>query len=86
MPAGLWLAMSLIRPKNSADAIHVVVGHGAEQVQQALADNDSHWAIQQQQLGTGHAVAQAMPAIKPDSTVLHAYADVPLIGAETCPD
>ena len=69
--------------KIQADAIHVVVGHGAEQVQQTLADNDLHWAIQQQQLGTGHAVAQAMPAIKPDSTVLIAYGDVPLIAAET---
>ena len=69
--------------KIQADAIHVVVGHGAEQVKQTLADNELHWAIQEQQLGTGHAVAQAMPAIKPESTVLIAYGDVPLITAET---
>ena len=69
--------------KIQADAIHVVVGHGAEQVKQTLADNELHWAIQAQQLGTGHAVAQAMPAIKPESTVLIAYGDVPLIAAET---
>ncbi|ARN73981.1 bifunctional UDP-N-acetylglucosamine diphosphorylase/glucosamine-1-phosphate N-acetyltransferase GlmU [Oceanicoccus sagamiensis] len=69
--------------KIQADAIHVVIGHGAEQVQQCFAESDLHWAIQSEQLGTGHAVAQAMPAVKADSIVLIAYGDVPLVAAET---
>jgi len=44
----------------AAKRIHVVVGHGAEQVKQALADQSVQWVLQAQQLGTGHAVAQAM--------------------------
>lgn len=63
--------------------IHVVVGHGAEQVREALAADDLNWVVQEQQLGTGHAVLQAMPAIATDSTVLVLYGDVPLIHADT---
>lgn len=67
-----------------AAAIHVVVGHGAETVKQHLTDKPSlQWALQEQQLGTGHAVAQAMPNIDPESTVLIAYGDVPLVTTET---
>jgi len=62
-----------------ATAIHVVVGHGAEQVRAALDDPALTWVTQEQQLGTGHAVLQAMPAVQPDSTVLVLYGDVPLI-------
>lgn len=65
-----------------ADRIHVVIGHGAEQVQARIADSTLNWAIQEQQLGTGHAVAQAMPAINEDSIVLIAYGDVPLVATE----
>jgi len=64
-------------------AIHVVVGHGAEQVREALSRYDLNWVSQEQQLGTGHAVAQALPAISPDSTVLILYGDVPLTGLST---
>ncbi len=49
-------------------AIHVVVGHGSEQVQQALAQYNINWVVQAQQLGTGHAVMQALPAIDDDSS------------------
>lgn len=66
-----------------ASAIHVVIGHGAEQVKQAFVDTRINWAIQEQQLGTGHAVAQAMPAVNNDSIVLVAYGDVPLVTTET---
>lgn len=69
--------------KLSAEAIHVVVGHGAEQVKEQLANKAINWVIQQQQLGTGHAVAQAMPHIRDTSIVLVAYGDVPLVSAET---
>jgi len=64
-------------------AIHVVVGHGSERVQQALAQYNIHWVIQAQQLGTGHAVMQALPAIDDDSVVLVLYGDVPLTRLST---
>ena len=45
------------------DAIHVVHGHGAEAVRAAIAGGDIRWALQAEQKGTGHAVAQAMPGV-----------------------
>ncbi len=64
-------------------AIHVVVGHGAQEVREAVVGGDINWVEQSQQLGTGHAVLQALPAIGSDSVVLVLYGDVPLIEAET---
>jgi len=64
-------------------AIHVVYGHGGEQVRTALADAPVNWALQAEQKGTGHAVLQALPAIADDATVLILYGDVPLISAHT---
>ncbi|MFN2337487.1 MAG: bifunctional UDP-N-acetylglucosamine diphosphorylase/glucosamine-1-phosphate N-acetyltransferase GlmU, partial [Gammaproteobacteria bacterium] len=66
-----------------ADAIHVVYGHGGEQVRATLADAAVQWVEQAEQLGTGHAVAQALPAIADSQTVLILYGDVPLISADT---
>ncbi len=66
-----------------AKCIHVVIGHGSEQVQQRCAADDVRWALQAEQLGTGHAVAQALPAVDESSTVLIAYGDVPLVAVET---
>ena len=64
--------------------IHVVFGHGGEQVRAAFAGQaDLHWAEQSRQLGTGHAVQQAMPGIPDDARVLVLYGDVPLITAAT---
>jgi bifunctional UDP-N-acetylglucosamine pyrophosphorylase/glucosamine-1-phosphate N-acetyltransferase len=64
-------------------ALHVVVGHGADRVRAAFPDPAIHWVIQEQQLGTGHAVAQVLPAIPDDHAVLVMYGDVPLIRKET---
>tara|TARA_R110001599_G_scaffold353459_1_gene592615 strand:+ start:329398 stop:330768 length:1371 start_codon:yes stop_codon:yes gene_type:complete len=64
-------------------AVHVVIGHGSEQVQRQLADFDVNWVVQQEQLGTGHGVLQALPFVSPDSAVLVLYGDVPLIGSDT---
>ena len=62
--------------------IHIVHGHGGEQVRAALADQpDLQWAEQALQLGTGHAVEQAMPQVPDDAKVLVLYGDVPLITA-----
>jgi bifunctional UDP-N-acetylglucosamine pyrophosphorylase / glucosamine-1-phosphate N-acetyltransferase len=66
-----------------AGAIHVVIGHGAEQVRAAFPDAGVNWVLQAEQLGTGHAVAQAMPAIPDDHVVLVMYGDVPLIRKAT---
>ena len=66
-----------------ADAIHVVHGHGGEQVKQALASEPVNWVLQAEQLGTGHAVAQAIPAIPDDHQVLILFGDVPLVRAST---
>ena len=62
--------------------IHVVIGHGAEAVRERLAADDLNFVLQDKQLGTGHAVAQAVPFISAD-TVLILYGDVPLIEVET---
>ncbi|WP_116367803.1 bifunctional UDP-N-acetylglucosamine diphosphorylase/glucosamine-1-phosphate N-acetyltransferase GlmU [Parahaliea mediterranea] len=66
-----------------ADRLHVVVGHGAEQVRDALSARTVNWVTQQQQLGTGHAVLQALPQVDPAATVLVLYGDVPLLGVDT---
>jgi bifunctional UDP-N-acetylglucosamine pyrophosphorylase/glucosamine-1-phosphate N-acetyltransferase len=62
----------------SADAIHVVYGHGGEVVKRTLAHERVNWVLQAEQLGTGHAVAQAMPGIPDDHLVLVLFGDVPL--------
>ncbi|QXI15747.1 bifunctional UDP-N-acetylglucosamine diphosphorylase/glucosamine-1-phosphate N-acetyltransferase GlmU [Pseudomonas hamedanensis] len=62
--------------------IHVVIGHGADAVRERLAADDLNFVLQDQQLGTGHATAQAVPFISAD-TVLILYGDVPLIEVET---
>jgi bifunctional UDP-N-acetylglucosamine pyrophosphorylase / glucosamine-1-phosphate N-acetyltransferase len=64
-------------------AIRVVHGHGAEAVRTAFTDADLDWVLQSEQLGTGHAVLQAMPGIPDDHTVLVLCGDVPLIHPET---
>ena len=68
----------------SPDAIHVVIGHGAEQVKETIQDSSITWCIQEEQLGTGHAVQQALPNIKNDlQNILILYGDVPLLNIET---
>ena len=62
---------------------HVVIGHGADKVREQITAHDVCWAIQSEQKGTGHAVAQAMPDVDGDATVLVLYGDVPLIKTET---
>ena len=66
-----------------ARAIHVVYGHGGEQVRAMLAEEAVNAVLQAKQLGTGHAVLQAMPAIADDDLVLVLYGDVPLIRRDT---
>lgn len=67
----------------SPTALHVVVGHGGDKVKEALSHHTINWIAQQEQLGTGHAVLQAMPAVAADSVVLVLYGDVPLTQLST---
>lgn len=62
--------------------IHVVIGHGADLVRERLAADDLGFVLQAQQLGTGHAVAQALPQLSAER-VLILYGDVPLIEEAT---
>jgi bifunctional UDP-N-acetylglucosamine pyrophosphorylase/glucosamine-1-phosphate N-acetyltransferase len=64
-------------------SLHVVYGHGGDAVRAALASENLSWALQAEQLGTGHAVMQAMPAVADDEMVLVLYGDVPLVRPET---
>ena len=72
-----------------ATRICVVYGHGGEQVREAVSaistvpGDDLTWARQEPQLGTGHAVLQALPHLDPTAPTLVLYGDVPLIRAET---
>jgi len=63
--------------------ICVVYGHGGDRVPQAMGANDLVFVKQQPQLGTGHAVAQALPSLEGGGLTLVLYGDVPLIGEET---
>jgi bifunctional UDP-N-acetylglucosamine pyrophosphorylase/glucosamine-1-phosphate N-acetyltransferase len=65
-------------------AIHVVYGHGGDQVQAAFAGQaDLQWVLQAERLGTGHAVEQALPGVPDEAQVLVLYGDVPLTRADT---
>ncbi|MGB0723071.1 MAG: bifunctional UDP-N-acetylglucosamine diphosphorylase/glucosamine-1-phosphate N-acetyltransferase GlmU [Gammaproteobacteria bacterium] len=63
--------------------IRLVFGHGGEQMKTALASQPVTWVEQTEQLGTGHAVDQAMPGIADNHVVLVLYGDVPLVNPET---
>jgi bifunctional UDP-N-acetylglucosamine pyrophosphorylase/glucosamine-1-phosphate N-acetyltransferase len=63
--------------------IYVVYGHGGAEVQAALQKEPVDWVLQAEQLGTGHAVMQAMPMIPDEHLVLVLYGDVPLTSAAT---
>jgi len=63
--------------------ILVVHGHGADRVRAAFPEGGVKWVLQAEQLGTGHAVQQAMPLLRGDGDVLVLYGDVPLIRETT---
>ena len=66
-----------------ADDVCVVYGHGGEAVQAASSAPTLRWALQAEQLGTGHAVQQAMPDTPSENRVLILAGDVPLLAADT---
>lgn len=65
------------------DKICVIIGHGGEMVKQSIVGADLTWTEQTQQLGTGHAVMQALPHLDSDSQTLVLYGDVPLVSLQT---
>jgi bifunctional UDP-N-acetylglucosamine pyrophosphorylase / glucosamine-1-phosphate N-acetyltransferase len=66
-----------------ARRICVVFGHGGEAVRERLDAPDLLWVRQEPQLGTGHAVQQALPELSDDAPAMILYGDVPLIGLPT---
>ena len=66
-----------------ASRVVVVHGHGGEKVRAAFPDPAIEWVPQADQLGTGHAVQQAMPRLEGDGEVLVLYGDVPLVRPAT---
>ena len=83
--AGRPLLSHVIGAANALDVarVHVVHGHGGGIVREAMASAEVDWVVQREQLGTGHAVALAMPGIPDDATVLVLYGDVPLVNRAT---
>lgn len=65
------------------DDIHIVYGHGGEHLHDYCSTFKVEWVLQEEQLGTAHAVLQASPHIDDDRTVLVLYGDVPLIKSST---
>jgi bifunctional UDP-N-acetylglucosamine pyrophosphorylase/glucosamine-1-phosphate N-acetyltransferase len=63
----------------AATDICVVYGHGGDAVREAFPQDDIRWALQAEQLGTGHAMQQAIPATPDDNVVLVLFGDVPLL-------
>ena len=83
--AGRPMLAHVVATARALDArrICVVYGHGGEAVRARLDDGKLSWALQSPQLGTGHAVQQALPHLSDGETALVLYGDVPLIGADT---
>ena len=69
--------------KESVGEINVIVGHNSELVKEAIIDSKINWVLQEEQLGTGHAVQQATPFIGDESICLILYSDVPLLKRTT---
>src|SRR4030065_1339615 len=67
----------------SPNKICIVIGHGSEMVQQSIIGDDLTWVIQEQQLGTGHALMQAQSHLDKDGLTLVLYGDVPLVSIHT---
>lgn len=82
---GFTLLQHVIRAAQQLEPsiIHVVYGHAGEQLREMPGHEAVNWVLQDQQLGTGHAVDQVMPSVRDNDTLLVLYGDVPLIRAET---
>lgn len=78
----VWHALQAVRPVSTQLPV-LVIGHGAESVRQFVG-TDARYALQSQQLGTGHAVQQAADLLRGQTDyVVVTYADMPLLRPET---
>lgn len=68
---------------NPSEPPIIIYGHAGEKVKHALAHLEVLWIPQKEQLGTAHALLQALPELKPNDRVLVLYGDVPFISVET---
>ncbi|MAO28847.1 MAG: bifunctional N-acetylglucosamine-1-phosphate uridyltransferase/glucosamine-1-phosphate acetyltransferase [Alteromonas sp.] len=82
---GLPMVQRIINTVDALDAnnIHLIYGHGKTQLKAALQGDNLNWCLQEEQLGTGHAVKQAVPHISDDEDVMVLVGDAPLIREET---
>jgi bifunctional UDP-N-acetylglucosamine pyrophosphorylase/glucosamine-1-phosphate N-acetyltransferase len=69
--------------ESGADNIIVVIGHGGDEVRNSTDDGKLKFAVQKEQLGTGHAVKQALGLVPDEGGVFVLCGDTPLITAET---
>ena len=69
--------------KITSKPIHLIYGHGGEILKNSISDSQLDWTLQEQQLGTGHAVKQIIHKVNPENDILILYADVPLLTKET---
>ena len=66
-----------------AENIHLIYGHGGEQMLDTIKEDNLNWIKQSEQLGTGHAMQIAQPHFKDNEKILMVYGDVPLLSAST---
>jgi bifunctional UDP-N-acetylglucosamine pyrophosphorylase/glucosamine-1-phosphate N-acetyltransferase len=78
----IWYVVKAVK-EAGIDDITLVVGHGRELVEETLAGEDLHFVVQEQQLGTGHALMQAQGCINPANTLLVLAGDTPLLEGKT---
>ncbi len=82
---GIPMVQRIINTVDALEArsIQLVYGHGADQLQAAVKGDNLNWCLQAEQLGTGHAVQQAVPHIQDDENVMILVGDAPLIQQQT---
>ena len=83
--AGKSMVQHVIDTAKSVGAsdIHLVYGHGGDLLKEKLGEQNLNWVLQAEQLGTGHAMQQAVPNFQDDEDIIMLYGDVPLIAQDT---
>jgi bifunctional UDP-N-acetylglucosamine pyrophosphorylase/glucosamine-1-phosphate N-acetyltransferase len=66
-----------------AENIHLIYGHGGDQMKEVIDERRLNWIKQSEQLGTGHAMQIAQPHFKETEKILMVYGDVPLLSTHT---
>ena len=74
----IWYVVKAVKEAGIDDII-LVVGHGREMVEETLAGENLRFVVQEEQLGTGHALMQAQDSINPDNTLVVLAGDTPLL-------